>query len=440
MVKIVGVTKHSRAEKLGIRENDYLLSINENKIHDVLDYRFYLTNRHIDLKIHRESEILDFHIDKTEYDDIGLIFDTPLMDKKKTCSNKCVFCFIDQLPKGLREPLYFKDDDSRLSFLHGNYITMTNLNEEDIERIIKMRISPVNISVHTTNPQLRSQMMHNKNAGHVLDYMKMLFDGGISICAQIVLCKGVNDGGELSRSMSDLIEFYPSLQSVSIVPSGLTKFRENLYPLEPFDKNDALVVIEQVNNFGDLCKEKFGTRLFYVADEFYLKAEIPIPDNEYYEDYSQIQNGVGMLRSFEDEFCDEYASIDKLVDAYHKKHKSRTVSVVTGVAAYSEIFSVAERIMEKAKGLNINVYCIKNNFFGDMITVSGLLTGTDIAEQLYGKQLGEELLIPQNCLRSEGDLFLCGMTPEELSARLSVIVTPSANDGAIFISALLGIK
>jgi len=439
LIKIIGIMKRSRAEKIGILENDYLLSINGNIIHDVLDYRFYLTERHIDIKIHREADILNFHIEKAEYDDIGLIFETPLMDKKLSCQNKCIFCFIDQLPKGLRESLYFKDDDSRLSFLHGNYVTLTNMHQEDIERIIKMHISPVNISVHTTNPELRCKMMSNKRAGDVLEYIKLLAVSGISICAQIVLCKGINDKTELDRTMSDLVSFYPSITSVAIVPSGLTKFRDGLFPLEPFSKEDSTEVIEQINKMGDFCYEKFGTRIFYVADEFYLNAKLPLPDEKYYEDYSQIENGVGMLTNFESEIRDEYNFIDELRKTFNKTYKTRTVSVVTGVAAYSEISSVAERITKIIENLHINVYCIKNNFFGETITVSGLITGADIAEQLKDRDLGDELLIPQNCLRSEGDLFLCGMTPDELSKRLSVKITVTKNSGSTFIHSLLGI-
>ena len=295
MVIITDVLPKSRADKAGIKKDDILISINGREISDVLDYRFYLADENIDIAVKRENEILNFKIKKEEYDDIGLDFETPLMDKKHSCENKCIFCFIDQLPKGMRETLYFKDDDSRLSFLHGNYVTLTNMRDRDIDRIIEMHISPVNVSVHTTNPELRCKMMHNKRAGDVLSYLRRLADANIALCCQIVLCKGINDKEELDRTLHDLMELRPAVQSVAIVPSGLTQFRDGLYPLEPFTKEDARSVIKQINTYGDWCLKKFGTRLFFPADEFYIKAELPLPTDEFYEDYSQIENGVGML-------------------------------------------------------------------------------------------------------------------------------------------------
>ena len=437
MVKIVSVDANSKAKRVGINENDVLLSINGREINDVLDYRFHLANKNIDICILRDGEELHFNIVKAEYDDIGLDFETPLMDKKHSCENKCIFCFIDQLPKGLRKTLYFKDDDSRLSFLHGNYITLTNLDDKDIDRIIEMHISPVNVSVHTTNPELRVKMMKNKRSGEVLSYLKRFADAGIHICGQIVLCKNVNDGDELMRSMRDLTEYFPALQSVSIVPAGKTKFRDNLYHLESFTKDDCREVIAQVEAFADECLEKYGSRLFFCADEFYIKGEISLHDDEYYEGYAQIENGVGMLTSLLTEFGIETDYIDE----YLEKYKSpRRISVATGMAAKDQIIDMCDRLCKIIDGLEINVYPIVNDFFGHEITVSGLLTGKDIFEQLKDKELLDELILPPNVLRSEGDLFLCGMSLDELSEKLNVKIRLSGNDGAGFISAMLGIE
>jgi len=437
MVKIVSVDKNSRADNAGIRDGDNLISINGREICDVLDYRFFLAEKSISLKLERYGEEYEVCIKKKQYDDIGLDFETPLMDKKHSCENKCIFCFIDQLPKGMRKTLYFKDDDSRLSFLHGNYITLTNLHDRDIDRIIEMHISPVNISVHTTNPDLRVKMMHNKRAGEVLSYMKRLADAGISLCGQIVLCKGINDGEELDRSMRDLSSLFPAMQSVSIVPAGLTKFRDKLYSLESFSKEDSAAVIEQVDRFAKSLEETRGSRMFFCSDEFYLKAEIPLPSESYYEGYPQIENGVGMITSLITEFKDELDYLEEYLANYKAP---RHVSVATGVAAYDTIKTMAVELETRIEGLRIDVYKIINNFFGETITVSGLLTGKDISEQLQGKELGDLLLFPENALRAGGDLFLDDMTPDELSKKLNVPVAPSKNSGEGFICDMLGVE
>ena len=435
MVKITAVDKGSRSAKRGILSGDVLLKINGNEIRDVLDYRFYLTERHVELLLLREDKEYTVSIDKGEYDDIGLDFETPLMDKKQTCKNKCIFCFIDQNPEGLRESLYFKDDDSRLSFLHGNYITLTNMTDADVDRIVKMRFSPINISVHTTNPELRVKMMKNKHAGEVLRYLDRFKEAGLSMCAQIVLCKGVNDGEELARSLCDLSGYFPELCSVAVVPAGLTKFRDKLYPLTDFSRDEARAVIDVVTEFGDRHKAEHGSRLVYAADELYLKAGLPLPDADYYEDYSQLENGVGMLRSFSDEFgigCEDILeAIDSLTE--------REVSVVTGTAAFPTISDMARRLEEMTEKIKINVYEIKNHFFGESITVSGLLTGKDMSEQLADKPLGDELIIPKNALRYGEDVFLCGMTVSELSDKLGVKVRASEGDGFEFIDAVFGL-
>jgi len=434
MVTITDVEKSSYAEKNGILKGDILIDINGNEINDVLDYRFYLAEEKISLRLRRDRDFF-VEITKGEYEDIGLGFETPLMDKKHSCKNGCVFCFIDQNPEGLRESLYFKDDDSRLSFIHGNYITLTNMNDSDVDRIIKMRFSPINISIHTTNPELRVKMMKNKRSGEVLKYLSRFKEAGISMCGQIVLCKGLNDGDELLRSMRELSEYFPELSSVSIVPAGLTKHRDKLYPLTAFTKEDAKEVIKLVNGFGDGLKERFGSRLFFVADEFYLRAEEKIPKADYYEDYPQLENGVGMLRSFSDEFDVALEDVRK----YRKKlKKKREVTVVTGVASYLLIKKLCEAVEKIAPKLRINVVKVINHFFGESITVSGLLTGRDICETLAGKALGDEVLIPANALRYPEEDFLCGMKLSSLSEALGVKASPSGFDGYAFFDALFG--
>lgn len=435
MVKITDVLPRTRAEKAGIKCGDVLISINNNEIFDVLDYRFYLTERHVTLRLLRGDEELEVSIKKGEYDDIGLGFETPLMDKKQTCKNGCIFCFIDQNPEGLRESLYFKDDDSRLSFIHGNYITLTNMTERDALRIVKMRFSPINISIHTTNPELRVKMMKNKRSGEVLKYLDDFKSAGLSMCGQIVLCRGINDGEELRRTLTDLSAYYPSMSSVAIVPAGLTKFRDKLYPLTDFTKEEAGAVIDMVDSFGNMHKEKFGTRLFYCADEFYLKAQRPIPSSEYYEDYPQIENGVGMLRSTSDELG---MAIEDLQES-QRGEITRKISIATGVASYPTICKLCDKIMRICPNLQIKVYKIINYFFGESITVSGLLTGCDIEKQLSGKDLGDELLISQNALRHGEDVFLCGMTVPELEEKLGVKITPVSSDGYDLLDAVLGL-
>ena len=441
MVEITDVLPESLAEKAGIKPLDLLLSADGNEINDVLDYRFYLTNEQVVLRLLRDGDEYSVTLKKGEYEDIGLEFERPLMDRKHSCENKCVFCFIDQLPKGMRKTLYFKDDDSRLSFLHGNYITLTNLCDHDIERIIKMRISPVNISVHTTNPTLRVEMMHNKRAGEVLSYLDRLAEAGISLCTQIVLCRGINDGEELKRTMRDLAKLSPALVSCSIVPAGLTKFREKLYPLSAFSREESCDVIDEVESFASECLKEYGSRIFFCSDEFYLRAERPLPEDEYYEGYSQIENGVGMITSLKTEVLWELEDFGEYLDRFLEKYPyGRTVSVVTGEAAYECISSLSKEVSDATDGrLQVRVYKIINNYFGESITVSGLLTGTDMLEQLMGRELGDELLIPANTLKADEDVFLDDMTPTELSEKLGVLVKPSSDSGDGFIRAILGI-
>ncbi len=437
MVRIQSVLQGSIAQRQGLCAGDCLLSINGHPINDVLDYRFYMTDTDLVLSLERNGQPLSRSFQKGEYDDIGLEFETPLMDKKHCCANRCVFCFVDQLPKGMRESLYFKDDDDRLSFLHGNYVTLTNLKDADIERLITMHISPVNVSVHTTNPELRVKMMKNKRAGEVLSYLDRLAEANIALCTQIVLCKGLNDGAELDRSMRDLAALHPSLRSCAIVPVGLTRHREGLYPLELFSPEEAAAVIDQVNAFGEQCLQKYGTRLFYCSDEFYLRAGRPLPCEDYYEDYSQIENGVGMLTSLASEFNFE---LDYLEDWLADFHAPRKVSLVTGAAAYEHLSMLCKKLESAMDGLQITVHRVINHFFGETVTVAGLLTAADVIEQLRGKELGDELLFPAVMLRADEDVFLDDLTPGELSAALGNIpLRACPNDGTELIKALLGI-
>ena len=430
MVKITDVEHRSHAERAGILSGDTLLCINGNEINDVLDYRFYLTERRVEITYLRDGEEKLAVITKGEYSDIGLGFETPLMDKKRSCKNGCIFCFIDQNPCGMRESIYFKDDDSRLSFLHGNYITLTNLTDADVDRIVKMRFSPINVSIHTTNPDLRVKMMKNKRSGEVLDYLRRFYEAGLSMCGQIVLCRGVNDGEELLRSMRDLSQYYDRMGSVSIVPAGLTKHRDGLYPLTDFTSDEAAAVIDMVEAFATEHKAKTGSRMFFLADEFYLKAGRELPDADYYEGYPQLENGVGMIRSFDEDFA--LGAEDAEVS-----DKPRRVSIVTGVAAYPKIQEYATRVKKTRPQMQIKVYKIINHFFGESITVAGLLTGKDILEQLSGEDLGEVLYIPQNALRSGEETFLCGMTVSELSEKLGIRVVPMSADGYELATALL---
>lgn len=438
MVRITGIEESSPLLSLGVRAGDTLVAVNKNEIRDVLDYRFYITDRNITLSLVREDgEEYEVSLRKREYDDVGLEFETPLMDKKHTCKNKCIFCFVDQMPKGLRETLYFKDDDSRLSFLHGNYITLTNMTDEDIDRIIKMHISPINISVHTTNPELRVKMMKNKRSGEVLSYLRRLADAGISLCTQLVLCPGINDGEELMRSMHDLVALCPSLISCAAVPVGITKFRDGLYPLRTYTKEEARAVIETVNSFGDYCKKEYGSRIFTAADEFYLKAEMDIPSEEYYEDYPQLENGVGLIRSVKEDL--RYYLADS--EPFELK-KDRRVLAVTGVAAYPTVCELSEMIKEKADRLCVDVLCVKNDFFGETVTVAGLLTATDIEKAVkeHIKNTGasyDALIIPDAALKADEDVFLDGVSLTSLSDRLGIHAVSAKNEPCDMVSAFL---
>lgn len=425
MVSITGTEKNSLAEEAGIKAGDFLISVNGHDIADVLDYRFYITERRITLRIHRGPELLDIKIAKDEYDDIGLCFETYLMDRQHTCKNKCVFCFIDQNPPGMRKSIYFKDDDSRMSYLSGSYITLTNLTEREIERIIEMKMSPVNISVHTTEPKLRVEMMKNPDAGNSLSVLRRFCDAGIEMNCQIVLCRGINDNEHLDITMADLSSL-ESVNSVSVVPAGITDHREGLYPLVPFSGVECAEVISQVNSFGDKCKKTRGKRLFYCSDEFYIKSGIPLPDENYYDGYPQLENGVGSIASMRGEFYD-------CITGAEYTGEGKTVSVATGEAAYGFISEISSALEKRFPKIKINVYKIRNDFFGKNITVAGLITGRDIISQLSGKELGKTLILPSVMLRFERDMFLDDTRLEEISDALGVEVVLCENDGYDFI-------
>lgn len=432
MVTISSVEKGSVCEKLGITAGDILVSINSNEIYDILDYRFHLCEKKIKLTVLRGGKTKNYRFRKEENDlDIGLEFATALMDEKQSCKNKCIFCFIDQNPPGMRESCYFKDDDSRLSFLHGNYVTLTNISEREVERIIEMHISPINVSVHTTDPELRCKMLSNRFAGEKLSYLRRFAEAGITICAQIVLCRGINDGEHLDRTLHDLMEYLPALDSVSIVPAGLTKYRENLPKLELFSPEECRAVIKQVDQYGDYCMKKYGTRVFLCADEFYVKGGVPLPNEDFYCGFSQLEDGVGMLTSFTADALRE-------LEFAEKGEADRVVSVVTGHAAFDTISKVARLCEEKHGRLRVNVIRIDNDFFGETVTVAGLLTGGDMIAGCRGKELGETLFVPRNSLRADGDLFLDNLTPADLELELGVTVKPLEGDGALFVAAICG--
>ncbi|MCM1392650.1 MAG: DUF512 domain-containing protein [Ruminococcus sp.] len=423
-VTISSVQKKSPAAKKGIKAGYILNSINSHEINDVLDYQFYAKESIIEVAYTTDKgKRKTTKIHKREDEDIGLEFETYLMDKQMRCKNKCIFCFIDQLPSRMRESLYFKDDDSRMSFLFGNYITLTNLTEHDVERIIEMHISPVNVSVHTMNPELRVKMMKNKNGGESLKYLERFAAAGIKLNAQLVLCPGINDGAELEFSLNELSSLYPSIQSIAAVPVGLTKFREGLADLACYTECTAKQVIDSVNSFGDKFKEKHGTRLAFCADEFYLMANMRLPSEEYYEDYPQIENGVGLWKSLESEFYDALNTSDE-----DKKIK-RNLSLATGVAAYPLMKTLCKAVGERFQNVNINVYEIKNDFFGHNITVAGLITGRDLINQLKDKFLNDKLIIPSVMLRSEQDVFLDDVSIEQAQSELGVRIEPVGNDG-----------
>ena len=431
-VKILAVEPGGPASHAGVRPGETLLSINGNEICDILDYRFYETDRHLSIVL-RDGAGAErtVQIRKGQYESIGLEFETYLMDQQHSCTNRCIFCFIDQLPKGLRKSLYFKDDDSRLSFLFGNYVTLTNLKEREVDRIIKMHISPINISVHTTNPELRVKMMGNRFAGKSLDILYRFAKAGIKLNCQIVLCRDINGGEELGRTLKDLTSLWPSVQSVAVVPLGLTKYRQGLYPLTGYDSETARAVVRQLERWGDRCEQKYGQRICYAADEFYLKAQLPIPPAPFYGDFDQLENGVGLMASLKQEFLDA-------LEDFVPPASSRKVTLATGVAAHPFLDTLLDELRQRCHNLTCNVVPIVNDFFGDTITVAGLVTGGDLLKQLRGRELGDALLLPDVMLRREGDIFLDDVSLEELSEALQIQIITVPNDGYALLDAVVG--
>ena len=427
------VYKDSIADELGIEVGDLLISINGEPIHDIIEYRFLLSDEYLEVEIQKQyREVYIYEIEKDYDDDLGIEFTNPIIDKAKSCRNKCVFCFIDQLPKGMRETLYFKDDDSRLSFLQGNFVTLTNMSEEDINNIIKYRISPINISVHTTNPELRKTMIKNKFAGNLYSIMERLAEAQIQMNCQIVLCPGYNDKEELERTVSDLTKLYPYVNSAAAVPVGITKHREHLPNLEIFNEKTAGETIDQVDKLQKKYLKELGTRFIFLSDEFYIMANRKLLDYDEYEGFIQFENGVGMISKFEREIKDYLENLSE-----DHKSKIKKVSIATGHSAYEFMCEMAKCIMEKCPNVQIDVYKIINNFFGDTITVSGLVTATDIIDQLKDKNLGETLYIPRSMLKADEEIFLDNITLENLSDIMGLEVVPCLNEGKDFIDKIL---
>ena len=432
-VKIFDVTTGSHADKAGIKKGETLLSINSNEIVDVLDYRFYQVNRKLTLEVEDEDKnVRTIEMTKGEYEEIGLEFETYLMDKQHSCRNKCIFCFIDQLPKGMRESLYFKDDDSRLSFLFGNYITLTNITEHEIDRIIKMHISPINVSVHTTNPELRCKMMNNRFAGDTLKYLKRFADAGITLNCQIVSCPGINDGDELVRTLTDLENL--GVNMTAIVPVGLTRYRENLYPLVPYNKETAGQTIDIIEKMGDECVKKHGRRIFFPGDEFYLLAEREIPSPEFYEDFSALEDGIGMIAYLTYDVGWKLEELDADESLCHK------VTIACGEGVFPYMKRIMSMINEKFPNITINTRAIKNNFFGGGVNVSGLVTGGDLIDQLRGDDLGDRLIITSSMLRFENDLFLDDVSTDDVERELGVTLVPVNNNGNDLVEAVIAGK
>ena len=428
---IKSVQPGSIAEELEIEAGDKLISINDSEIEDVFDYHFFVNDEYLTLVIEKANgEEWELEIEKDYEEDLGIEFEQGLMDEYRSCRNKCMFCFIDQMPKGMRETLYFKDDDSRLSFLQGNYVTLTNMSEKDINRIVRYHLEPINISFQTTNPELRCKMLHNRFAGEALKKVDILYEGGIQMNGQIVLCKGENDGEELERTIRDLTKYVPLLQSVSVVPVGLTKYRDGLYPLEPFAKEDAKEVLKTIHKWQEKMYEEYGIHMIHASDEWYVLAGEELPEEERYDGYLQLENGVGMLRLLENEFEEAYANMAG-------DDKVREVSMATGRLPYPYIKKMAERLEEKFVNTKVHVYPIRNDFFGELITVSGLITGQDLKAQLKDQKLGERLLLPCNMLRSQEEVFLDDVTVSELSQALQVPIDIVKSSGQDFIEAII---
>lgn len=432
------IKEGSIAEELGIEPGDELLEIGGQEITDIFDYQYLMQDEYIEVLIRRrDGEEWLLEINKEYDEDLGIEFENGLMDDYRSCHNKCIFCFIDQMPEGMRETLYFKDDDSRLSFLQGNYVTLTNMSDEDVERIIRYHLSPINISFQTTNPELRCMMLNNRFAGQALLQVRKLYEAGITMNGQIVLCKGVNDGAELERSIADLTAYLPHLESVSVVPVGLSKYRDGLYPLEPFTGEDAREVLQCIHRWQEKLYPEYGLHFVHASDEWYVLAGEPLPEEERYDGYLQLENGVGMLRLLLTEFAEAMEALAGQ-EQVRRDDCHGELSVVTGKLAYPFLKDMVRQLEERFPALRIHVYAITNEFFGERITVSGLLTGQDIIRQLQGRELGERILLPQNVLRSGEDYFLDDVTIADMEKALQVKVDIVKSSGHDFVQAVLG--
>lgn len=432
-VTIESLEKGSPAAQLGLAAGDMLVSIDGHEINDMLDYEFYTARPSFSLAAVCDGKACEFAVEKDVDIPFGCNFKTYLIDKQHSCCNRCIFCFVDQMPCGMRDTLYFKDDDERLSFLYGNYITLTNLSQKEADRIAAMRISPINISVHTVDPEMRIRMMKNKHSGEVLRYIDQFAAAGIEMNFQIVLCPGWNDGAYLQQSLEKLTSYYPAARSVAVVPIGLTKYREGLPHVDPLTPESAAATIDQIEAVGEACLEKYGERLVYPSDEFFLLANRPIPADEYYGEYAQLENGVGMMRLLSEEF-------DAALQSSRRKWLPRKADLVTGEAAYPLLCELAQRCMEKNPGVKLTVHMVKNEFFGGNVTVTGLVTGGDLLRQLEGKLSSHELLLPRVMLRAERDLFLDDIHVDEVAKRLGVRVRITESSGEDLLAAMLGRK
>lgn len=424
------VLPQSVGEEMELTPGDELISINGHVIEDVFDYHYLVNDDYLEILVRKENgEEWELEIEKDYEEDLGIEFENSLMDEYRSCRNHCIFCFIDQMPKGMRDTLYFKDDDSRLSFLQGNYVTLTNMSDHDIDRIIQYHLAPINISFQTTNPQLRCKMLNNRFAGDIFSKVQRLYEAGIEMNGQVVLCKGINDGEELERTIKDLTSYLPYLKSVSIVPVGLSKYRDGLYPLEPFNKEDAEKVLDIVHQWQEKLYPKYGLHFIHCSDEWYILAERELPKEDQYDGYLQLENGVGMLRLLEEEVKEALVHSDK-------EAVKRKVSIATGKLAAPFIKKNVELVTSVYGDLEVEVYPVRNDFFGEMITVSGLITGQDLIAQLKGQELGERLLIPCNMLRAGENVFLDDVTVEMVEKELGVPVAVVDEDGASFVRAL----
>ena len=421
---IKDIVPGSIAEEMEIEPGDYLVSINDEEIKDILDYKFQIFDEYITLVIEKKNgEEWDLEIEKEANEDLGIIFPEQLIEKPRSCANKCIFCFMDQLPDKVRNTLVFKDDDFRLSFITGNYVTLTNSGYKDLDRIIRYHLSPINISVHATDPEVRSMMLNNKIAYKVMEYIKYLTEHDIKINAQIVLCPNINDGKVLDKTIKELSEYAPNLQCIAIVPVGLTKYREGLYPLTVFDKEGASRTIDQINGWQAKFREKYGFNLVYLADEFYVKAEREIPEFKDYDDFPQLGDGIGMLAYFKKNF-------DSYLKRFKPKKVNKVVSIASGKIVYNFMRARMDELEKKFEGLKINLYPIENTFFGPEITVTGLITGGDLITQLKDKELGEYLILCGDMLKDDGDIFLDDVTLDEVKEKLNIEIKVN-NDGGI---------